>query len=190
MRVATTFHKEESVRKALAYFRRVDAVMYEAARKVDFKEWFGERVKARTVQGYFVALAREIVGQQLSGHVAKIIFARFKDLFPKRQVTPSRILKISDQDLRNTGMAWAKVASLKDLARKIQEKKLRIKQLHALHDEEVVKKLIQVRGIGRWTAEMFLIFTLQREDVFSVGDLGLRKGCRSCTERKKFQTGR
>lgn len=186
MKKSTESIKTESARKAFAHFRRADQVIYEAARKVNFDEWLGKRQRQRNPRNYCVVLAREIVGQQLSGHVAKVIFARFKKLFPSRVVSPTGILRIRDQDLRDTGMAWAKVASLKDLVQKIRNGDLRLKTLHTLADEAVIAELTQVKGIGRWTAEMFLLFTLRREDVFSVGDLGLRKGMQKVYGKKKI----
>ena len=94
----------------------------------------------------------------------------------KGRLTPGKILALFDQELRNCGMAWAKVRSIKDLAQRVKEKKLHIRKLNKLSDEEVMIELIAVKGIGRWTAEMFLMFTLGRTVVFPDDDLGIRKG--------------
>jgi len=125
---------------------------------------------------YFAHLTREIIGQQLSGKVADVIHGRFLKLFPKQTPTAKKILKIPDQQLRDIGMSWAKVKYVKDLALKTQNKEVRWELLPSFSDEEVITELTKIKGIGNWTAEMFLIFTLGREDVFSFGDLGLKKG--------------
>ncbi|MDP3093765.1 MAG: DNA-3-methyladenine glycosylase [bacterium] len=122
----------------------------------------------------FAALTYEIIGQQLSGKVARVIYKRFLDLFGGKLPKPKQVLKISDKKLRSCGCSWAKVKYLKSLAECIENNQLNLKSLHKLPDEEVYEQLLKVKGIGPWTAEMFMIFTLHRPDVFSVGDLGLR----------------
>ncbi len=122
----------------------------------------------------FRSLAYEILGQQLSGKVAKVIYNRFLDLFGGKMPKPEEVLKTSDEKIRSCGCSWAKVKYLKYLAQSIENRSLDLRNLRNLSDEEVHKQLTTVKGIGPWTAEMFLIFTLHRSDVFSVGDLGLR----------------
>lgn len=122
----------------------------------------------------FQALAYEIIGQQLSGKAAKVIYKRFLDLFGGHMPRPEVLLKISDEKIRGCGCSWAKVKYLKSLAASVKNGSLDLKNLKNLSDEEVHQQLIKVKGIGPWTAEMFLIFTLHRPDVFSLGDLGLR----------------
>ena len=111
----------------------------------------------------------------MSGRVADVIYERLKGRV-KGRLTPKKILFLNDQNLRDCGMAWAKVRSIKDLAQRIKDRKLHIRKLNKLTDEEVMKELIAVKGIGRWTAEMFLMFTLGRPDIFPDDDLGIRKG--------------
>ncbi|MBI3442507.1 MAG: DNA-3-methyladenine glycosylase 2 family protein [Candidatus Sungbacteria bacterium] len=125
---------------------------------------------------YFAKLCREIIGQQLAGRAADAIAGRFVKLFPKATPTPRRVMACSEDALRRTGMSWAKVRSVRDLALKTAKGELAFEKFSQLDDEAVIAELAKVRGIGRWTAEMFLVFTLGREDVFSHGDLGLRKG--------------
>lgn len=125
---------------------------------------------------YFNHLCRNIIGQQLSGRVADVIEARFLNLFSEQKASPEKILLLSDQQLRDVGMSWAKVRSIKDLALKTVQNVVRWQTFNQLDDESVINELIKIKGVGRWTAEMFLIFTLGREDVFSFGDLGLKKG--------------
>lgn len=137
---------------------------------------------------YFFSLCREIIGQQLSGKAADSIHARFLTLFPGKKVTPARILALSDEQIRNIGTSWAKVRSLKDLSQKVVDKTLVLETIHTRTDEEVILHLCQVKGIGPWTAEMFLMFTLGREDVFSYGDLGLKKAIKNMYRMKKDPT--
>ena len=122
----------------------------------------------------FQALTYEIIGQQLSNKVAKVIYKRFLDLFPSKTPTPRELLGIPDEKIRGCGCSWAKVKYLKSLAQAADSGTLDLENIHSLSDEEVRNNLIAVKGIGPWTAEMFLIFTLHRPDVFSLGDLGLR----------------
>ena len=123
----------------------------------------------------FIKLVDEIVGQQLSGKVADVIFARFLTLFPDNKITPDSVLKLEDQAIRDVGMAWSKVRSVKDLALKVSNKEVILDKLNTLSDEDIIIELTKVKGIGRWTAEMFLMFHLDRQDIFSHGDYGLRK---------------
>ncbi len=155
------------------HFKKNDPIVYEYIKDVDYSEWFEE---SKTEKDYFVALCHAIVGQQLSGKAARSIFNKFKLLFDKEIIKPEKILEMNAEDLRSVGLSWGKVRYIKDLAAKALDNSLELKTLEELPDEEVIEKLITVKGIGRWTAEMFLMFTLKRENVFSHGDLGLNKG--------------
>lgn len=120
-------------------------------------------------------LLESIVSQQLSVKAADTIFKRFLALFPGESLpTPAEVLKISDEALRACGLSRQKASYLKSLSELILEGQLILEDLDSLPDEEVILLLTKVKGIGRWTAEMFLIFTLGRPDIFSLGDLGLR----------------
>ncbi|OGM10835.1 hypothetical protein A2Z22_03035 [Candidatus Woesebacteria bacterium RBG_16_34_12] len=141
------------------------------------------KIKPRLHSDYFQGLVGEIIGQQLSGRVSDVIYQRLRKKV-KVRLTPKKILALSDQELRDCGMAWAKVASIKDLARKVDDKKLHIKKLNKLSDEEVMRELIAVKGIGRWTAEMFLMFSLGRSDTFPDDDLGIRKGMKKLLNKE------
>jgi DNA-3-methyladenine glycosylase II len=131
------------------------------------------QVKKRN--NHLAVLVESIISQQLATAAADAIFARFKKLYPKFP-TPSQILNTKDAKLRAVGLSGMKIEYLKDLAQKIEEKKLKMKLLPKMADDEVIEHLTQVKGIGQWTAEMFLIFSLGRLDVLPTGDLGLRKG--------------
>jgi DNA-3-methyladenine glycosylase II len=124
---------------------------------------------------HFAVLVESIISQQLAGAAAEAIFARFKKLYPKFP-TSRQILDTKNVKLRSVGLSGMKVEYLKDLAQKIEDEKLKMRSLSKMTDDEVIEHLTQVKGIGRWTAEMFLIFSLGRLDVLPTGDLGLRKG--------------
>jgi DNA-3-methyladenine glycosylase II len=126
---------------------------------------------------HFGLLARSIISQQISTHAARAIHGRLCERLGKR-IQPRAILKATDAEMRAVGLSAGKVASMRDLAQRCVDGEVRLKKLADLHDEEVIAQLIPVRGIGRWTAEMFLIFGLGRLDVLPVTDFGLRNGIR------------
>ena len=126
--------------------------------------------------------------QQLASGAARAIFGRFEKLFEQEEVTPEIVLSFFDQEIRDTGASWAKVKYIKDLAKCVATKTIDLKKLHELSDKEVIQELIKVKGIGPWTAEMFLMFSLGREDVFSYGDLGLRHAMQKLYAFKKEPT--
>jgi DNA-3-methyladenine glycosylase II len=124
----------------------------------------------------YEAIARAIVGQQLSTKAAASIWEKVLAVFGGKTPTPKQIIEADPQDLRDAGLSWSKVAYVRDLAEHILDGELDVKSLDELPDEEVIEALTAVKGIGRWTAEMFLIFSLGRPDVMPVGDLGIRRG--------------
>lgn len=154
------------------HFHKADPVMFSVIAKVGLKPLEAERGPAV----YFSKLCREIISQQLGSGAAHAILGRFLALFPRAKITPQRVFGYSEQELRATGMSWAKARYIKNLAERVLAGDIHFKDFPAVDDEAVIAELTKVKGIGRWTAEMFLIFTLGREDVFSYGDLGLRKG--------------
>lgn len=126
--------------------------------------------------GLFEDIVESIVSQQLSIKASDTIFKRFKALFAKPSFpAPEEILSMSDQNLRNVGLSWAKVKYVKNLSFAVHEGTLDLKLLPDLSDAAVIEHLTKIKGIGVWTAEMILIFTFRRPDIFSIGDLGLRK---------------
>jgi len=125
-------------------------------------------------EDHFASLASAIVGQQLSGKVADVIWARLKTLVGG-SVTPESLLDAAETDLRATGLSNAKVRYVKALAEAAASGVLQLGAMNELDDEAIIKELTAIKGIGRWTAEMFLIFSLGREDVFSCGDGGLQR---------------
>jgi DNA-3-methyladenine glycosylase II len=121
----------------------------------------------------YKALVHAIMSQQLSTKAAATIGRRFEDLFGGTFPRPEQVLATADERLRSVGLSGMKVSFVKDLARRITDGSLRLDRLDAMSDEDVIKALTEVKGIGRWTAEMFLMFRLHRPDVLPVGDLGI-----------------
>ena len=123
----------------------------------------------------FRSLVEAIIYQQLAGRAADAIFGRFVKIYGGRFPSPQRIGSTHDTALRGAGLSRQKIAYLKDLSSRVHDRRLRLDRLKELDDDKVVEELVQVKGIGRWTAEMFLIFCLGRQDILPVGDLGLRR---------------
>jgi len=124
---------------------------------------------------YYEALLESIVSQQLSIKASDTIWKRFILLLPDQEVIPESVYKIPDQKIRDAGISWQKVSYIKDLSLKTMESSILFEQFEIMTDEEIITELVKVKGIGRWTAEMFLMFAMNRPDVFSYGDLGLRR---------------
>lgn len=135
-------------------------------------------LQTRHTRSLFASLTRAIVYQQLSGQAASTILGRVVALFaPRRFPTPSDVLEIPPERLRAAGLSAAKAAALRDLAAKTLDGTVPpMARVRRMDDEEIIAHLTQVRGIGRWTVEMLLIFGLGRPDVLPLGDLGVRKG--------------
>ncbi len=133
------------------------------------------RMTARHPHGHFAALVRSIVYQQLAGRAASAIHGRFESLLGGR-VTSAEVVKRRHASLRRVGLSEAKARSIQDLARRVEDGTVRLSRVARYDDEAVIDQLTCVRGIGRWTAQMFLIAQLGRQDVWPVLDLGVRKG--------------
>ncbi|HMF80130.1 MAG TPA: hypothetical protein VK562_01910, partial [Candidatus Acidoferrum sp.] len=138
----------------------------------------------------FDALAESIAYQQLSGKAAATIFGRVRALYPKRKwLDPEQLLATPDESLRAAGLSRAKTAALKDLAAKTIDGTVPSgRALLRMSDDEIIARLTQVRGIGRWTVEMLLLFDLGRPDVWPVDDYGVRKGFAKTFGRRKLPT--
>lgn len=122
----------------------------------------------------FADLVYSIIEQQLSSKAAHTIYNRFVNLFPDQKFTPEAILATPLEQLRGIGTSWAKARSLHDLSQKVLDSTVRLDTLASLADEEVITHLIQVKGIGRWSAEMFLMFNLHSPDVLPLDDVGIQ----------------
>jgi DNA-3-methyladenine glycosylase II len=131
--------------------------------------------RARPRRTHFAELARAICFQQLAGAAARTIHGRFEAALDGA-VTPERVLALPVETMRAAGLSANKTASIRDLAAKVVDGEVELDRVAKLPDDEIVRELTLVRGIGRWTAEMFLMFQLGRLDVWPVGDLGVRKG--------------
>lgn len=129
-------------------------------------------LKAR--ENHFESLVVSIINQQLSTKAADTIEKRFRALFGKIFPKPSAVLKMADGKMRAAGLSFQKISYIKNLAKAVEQGSLDFKKFGKMPDEEIIADLILIKGIGRWTAEMFLMFSLGRPDVFSHGDLGLR----------------
>ncbi len=170
------------IARALSHLRAVDP---ELGRLIDRAGPFGLTLPDEPSS--FAALAEAIVYQQLAPRAAATIFGRFCALFPGAPSCPApdQVLAASEETLRGAGLSGSKQRALHDLARRSVDGELpTLEAARAMEDEAIIEALIQVRGIGRWTAEMFLIFTLGRPDVLPTGDYGLRRGFQVA-----FQTG-
>lgn len=131
-------------------------------------------IKLKPNKKYFLVLCRSIISQQISVKAADAIMDRFLKLFPKQTPTPQRVREISESKIREAGLSKQKIAYMKDLSKKFLDKTINPRKFQFMKNEEIIESLTQVYGVGRWTAEMFLIFSLGRPDVFPVGDLGVR----------------
>ena len=159
--------------KAVASLKRKDKTLAKLMRQVG-----PYTLAQRDTRSPFHSLFRAIVYQQLSGKAAATIHQRVVELFDgKKHFTPKNLLALSDEELRAAGLSRAKTLAAKDLALKTQQGLVpSLSKLQTMADEEIIERLINVRGIGRWTVEMLLLFHLGRPDVLPVADLGVRKG--------------
>jgi methylated-DNA-[protein]-cysteine S-methyltransferase len=161
------YDPSEAVRRLSAADPKLGALMQE----VPFS------LKLKRTEGAFLALAEAIVYQQLHGKAAATILGRVRELFGDHAFTPRHVLTAKDAALRACGLSGAKMAALRDLAEKCENGIVPpLPALEKLTDDEIVERLTQVRGIGRWTVEMLLMFRMGRPDVFPVSDFGVRQG--------------
>jgi DNA-3-methyladenine glycosylase II len=136
----------------------------------------GDPRRGRPPADHYGALVRSIVGQQLSTKAARAIYARLSDRFGGRPPTPAEVLAVDPEELRAVaGLSRAKVGFLRSLAEHVLDRSLELERLDGLPDEQVIDELVAVKGLGTWTAHMFLMFHLGRPDVLAVGDLGIRR---------------
>ncbi len=169
-----------SPRRAVEALTAVDPVLGAAIQRVG-----AFRLKRRPREEVVSSLARAIVSQQLSGRVAEVIWGRLEALLG--EVTPKRVLAEDREALRGVGLSYAKVAAVQDLARKARDGVVpKTQALLVLGDDEIVERLTAVRGIGRWTVEMLLLFRLGRPDVLPVDDLGIRKGFQKVFRKREL----
>jgi 3-methyladenine DNA glycosylase/8-oxoguanine DNA glycosylase len=142
-------------------------------------------MQLRTDGTHFQALTRSIVFQQLSGKAAGTILSRFNDLYPDRAPTPAAVLATSDERLRSVGLSRQKIGYMRDLASKVVSGELPLDRVEEMDDEDLIDHLVQVKGIGRWTAQMFLMFRLGRPDVLPELDLGIQNAIKKAYRKRK-----
>ena len=133
------------------------------------------RRRGRPKGDAYAALLRAVIGQQLSAKAAFTIHGRVLELFGGRNPTPRELLDAGEQDLRAAGLSGRKVEYLRDLAQHVLDGELEIDRLDQLPDEKVIAEIVAVRGLGEWSAQMFLMFFLERPDILPTGDLGIRR---------------
>lgn len=163
-----------AARSELAAADPTMAALIERIGEIDLETRLRRRREDRPADAYG-ALLRAIVGQQLSTKAARTIYLRVLALFDGRTPSPEQLLAAEEAELRGAGLSGRKVEYLGDLARHVLSGELELDRLDQLDDELVIEEIVAVRGLGRWTAEMFLLFHLERPDVLSGGDLGIRK---------------
>jgi DNA-3-methyladenine glycosylase II len=134
------------------------------------------------------ALVRSIIGQQLSVKAARTIYERVAALFGGKTPKPEELLAADPEDLRAAGLSYSKVSFLRDLAERIVDGDLKVRRLPQLSDEEVAEQLLPVKGIGRWTVDMFLMFHLGRPDILPVGDMGIVRAVERAYELEETPT--
>jgi len=132
------------------------------------------RVELKRRKNIFIYLVKSITSQQLSTKVAEVIYNRFLDLFEGKEPTPQQVLELKHEQLRNIGLSNSKVTYVQNVARFALERGLDSRKLSKMENEELIEYLTEIKGVGRWTAEMIMMFALGREDVFAVDDLGIQ----------------
>jgi DNA-3-methyladenine glycosylase II len=166
------------MRKAIKHLKKVDPLLGALIEKVGpFRMEYGEPT--------FHSVAEAIIYQQLNGKAAVTIFKRFTDLAGS-PLTPEGILKLSDEQLRSVGLSKQKSSYVRDLAEKAKTGLLDFSKLAEQSDDEVIKHLTQVKGVGVWTAHMFLMFTLRRPDVLPTGDYGIQAAMKKHYRKRKL----
>jgi len=170
-------------RKSINHLKRVDPVLAEIIEKVG-----PCRLRAVSEGSHFEALTRSIVFQQLSGKAAATILSRVVALFPNSVPTAVGVTRITDERFRSAGLSRQKIGYLRDLAEKVASGALPLDAVESMKNDELIAHLVQVKGIGRWTAQMFLMFRLGRLDVLPELDLGIQNAIRKAYRKRKRPT--
>jgi DNA-3-methyladenine glycosylase II len=170
-------------RAALRHLRSVDPVLAGIIQDVG-----PCRLEASTGLTHFEAVARSIVYQQLSGKAAATIYGRFAARFPGNVADPHALMRLPEGDLREVGLSRQKAMYLRDLAERVVNGSLPIETLHTLEDAAVIGHLTTVKGVGLWTAQMFLLFRLGRPDILPDLDLGVQKAIKIAYRMRKLPT--
>jgi DNA-3-methyladenine glycosylase II len=174
-----------TIRKAVAHLKKADPTMARLIAKVG-----PCRYEVKNFGTHFDALCRSIIYQQLSTKAAGTIHGRFLDLFPDRHPAPDALLAIPEERLRGVGLSRQKLSYLRDLASRVHTGALPLDHLDQLPDQEIITYLVQVKGIGVWTAQMFLMFRLGRLDVLPDLDLGIRNAIKKAYRVRGVPNGK
>lgn len=172
---------EESLRLAADHLRAHDATLAPVIVRYGWPD-------ITPHQDYYRELVESIIGQQLSVKAARAIRLKFVALFGGSFPTPTQILETTPEELRAAGLSWAKAKYVQDLARHTLENKVQFNRFDTLTNNEIIKELTDVKGVGEWTAHMFLMFCMGRLDVLPVGDLGIKNGIRALYSLKDIPT--
>jgi DNA-3-methyladenine glycosylase II len=173
-------------KKAQKHFAKADKRLHKASLKFDIPD-------ITHSDDLFRDIVWTIIGQQLSGKAADTIFERFASLFKDKKLVAEKILKLEESAMRGAGLSGAKARAIRNFSEKVLSGELKLEDLKKIDEVSVVAELTKVKGIGPWTAEMILMHSLGRSDIFSAGDLGLMKGLkelyglRSLPDKKKVE---
>jgi DNA-3-methyladenine glycosylase II len=170
-------------RSSVTHLKRIDPVLARVIESVG-----PCRIQLRSEGTHFHALTRSIVFQQLSGKAASTILSRVNALYPGGAPTPEAILATSDEQLRAAGLSRQKIGYLRDLSSKVSSGALPLDAVETMSDDDLIAHLVQVKGIGRWTAQMFLMFRLGRLDVLPELDLGIQNAIKRAYRMRKRPT--
>lgn len=171
-----------SMRRASVYLKQADPVLGEIIERVG-------PCKIQYAEPDFETLVRSIVFQQLNGKAARAIFARFKEaLGDGSRMTPREVLALTSAQMQGLGLSRQKVKYIRDLAERTEAELIEFSRLATLSDDEVIQRLTTIKGVGVWTAQMFLIFALRRPDILATGDLGIRSAIRRAYRLWKLPT--
>jgi DNA-3-methyladenine glycosylase II len=170
-------------RKSINHLKRVDPVLAQIIEKVG-----PCRLRVVSEGTHFNALTRSIVFQQLSGKAAATILSRVVTLFPDNVPTAAGVMRITDEQFRSAGLSRQKISYLRDLAEKVASDALPLDAVESMTNDDLIAHLVQVKGIGRWTAQMFLMFRLGRLDVLPELDLGIQNAIQKAYRKRKRPT--
>jgi DNA-3-methyladenine glycosylase II len=170
-------------RRSVTHLKRIDPILAKVIEQVG-----PCRIQMRAEGTHYQALTRSIVFQQLSGKAAGTILSRFNALYPNNTPTPEHVLATSDEQLRSVGLSRQKIGYMRDLSSKVLSGELPLDAVEAMSDDDLITHLVQVKGIGRWTAQMFLMFRLGRLDVLPELDLGIQNAVKKAYRMRKRPT--
>jgi len=173
-------NKKLSIKKGILFLEKSDPTLKPLFNIFEIEELKPEK-------NYFQSLTKSIIYQQLSIKAAKTISDRFIALFgTKKYPSPNDVINIEHKLLRSAGLSNAKASYIKNIAQAFLDETIDYKNLDQFSDDEIINQLIAIKGVGPWTAQMFLIFTLNRPDIFPIGDLGVQKGFQQYFKLKKL----